>query len=393
MRTLAVLIFCLVAALPHGVRAAESYQVGFCTLGSWSADKNLRLDVNVWYPSVRPPRDLSYPPWEFSAARGGKAVEGRFPLLLLSHDTAGTRFSYHDTASWLASRGFVVAAPTHARDNLDHMEDLLTWSQLQTRAQELSGVIDLLLADPETASSVDADRIGVLGFGAGGAAALLLGGALPDCTAWNSYCGMAGRNDLYCNPWARTRMDKLCQSLPLTKSLADPRVRAVAAVAPGFGMLFSRAAFRWFYPPLLLVAAQNDQNNPPALHARHIYKNMEKKPRWLYLPGADAAAFAAGETVVGLVRSVEPYGVFVELAPNLAGLAEAAPGLDCGQLVSVYIKSIIPEKMKIKLVVLHAMRDETFAFPLEYRLHAGHIGRWIYSVPGAARVIETIFDG
>ena len=62
----------------------------------------------------------------------------------------------------------------------------------------------------------------------------------------------------------------------------------------------------------------------------------------------NAAAFAAGETVVGLVRSVEPYGVFVELAPNLAGLAEAAPGLDCGQLVSVYIKSIIPEKMKIK---------------------------------------------
>ena len=49
--------------------------------------------------------------------------------------------------------------------------------------------------------------------------------------------------------------------------------------------------------------------------------------------------------------------------------------------------------MKIKLVVLHAMRDETFAFPPEYRLHAGHIGRWIYSVPGAARVIETIFDG
>lgn len=36
--------------------------------------------------------------------------------------------------------------------------------------------------------------------------------------------------------------------------------------------------------------------------------------------------------------------------------------------MSVYIKSIIPEKMKIKLVVLHAMRDETFAFPLEYRL-------------------------
>ncbi len=98
---------------------------------------------------------------------------------------------------------------------------------------------------------------------------------------------------MYCNVWARQRMDKLCRSLPLTKSLADPRVRAVAAVAPGFGMLFSRASFRWFYPPLLLVAAQQDQDNLPALHARHIYESMGKKPRWLYLPGADAAAFAA----------------------------------------------------------------------------------------------------
>ena len=35
----------------------------------------------------------------------------------------------------------------------------------------------------------------------------------------------------------------------------------------------------------------------------------------------NAACFAAGETVVGIVRSVEDYGVFVEIAPNLAGLA------------------------------------------------------------------------
>mgnify|MGYP002230072907 FL=1 len=33
----------------------------------------------------------------------------------------------------------------------------------------------------------------------------------------------------------------------------------------------------------------------------------------------NAACFAAGETVVGIVRSVEEYGVFIEIAPNLAG--------------------------------------------------------------------------
>lgn len=106
----------------------------------------------------------------------------------------------------------------------------------------------------------------------------------------------------------------------------------------------------------------------------------------------NAAAFAPGETVVGIVRSVENYGVFIELAPNLAGLAEASPLLSPGQLVSVYIKSILPEKMKIKLCVLHASPDRSFRFPLEYRLRAGHIAHWVYSVPGAPRYMETRFD-
>jgi len=36
----------------------------------------------------------------------------------------------------------------------------------------------------------------------------------------------------------------------------------------------------------------------------------------------NAALFKEGETVRGIVRSVESYGIFVELTPNLAGLAE-----------------------------------------------------------------------
>ena len=35
----------------------------------------------------------------------------------------------------------------------------------------------------------------------------------------------------------------------------------------------------------------------------------------------NAALFSPGQTVTGVVRSVEDYGIFVELTPNLAGLA------------------------------------------------------------------------
>ena len=106
----------------------------------------------------------------------------------------------------------------------------------------------------------------------------------------------------------------------------------------------------------------------------------------------NAAQVSAGETVVGIVRSIEPYGVFVELAPNLAGLAEATPGAARGQLVSVYIKSILPERMKIKLVILQAAEKGGFRVPLKSFVDSAHLRRWIYSVPGAAHPVVTVFE-
>ena len=47
------------------------------------------------------------------------------------------------------------------------------------------------------------------------------------------------------------------------------------------------------------------------------------------------------ETVAGIIRSIENYGVFVELTPNLAGLAELRDGVRVNHQASVYIKAII----------------------------------------------------
>ena len=105
----------------------------------------------------------------------------------------------------------------------------------------------------------------------------------------------------------------------------------------------------------------------------------------------NAAAFSAGETVVGIVRSVEEYGTCVEIAPNLAGLAESCPDLRPGQAVSVYIKSILPEKMKIKLVIVNRCLGQGHRFDLQYYITEGHIDRWVYSTPGSKKQIVTEF--
>lgn len=106
----------------------------------------------------------------------------------------------------------------------------------------------------------------------------------------------------------------------------------------------------------------------------------------------NASEFSAGETVPGIIRSVEKYGVFVELKPNLAGLAEYVPDVHPGQHASVYVKSLIPEKMKIKLIIVDSFDAEYPDNTVEYYTQADHIDRWVYSPECCEKVIETVFE-
>lgn len=116
----------------------------------------------------------------------------------------------------------------------------------------------------------------------------------------------------------------------------------------------------------------------------------------------NAAVFEAGQTVTGIVRSVESYGVFVELAPNLAGLAEVGEEEAAilrgkiGQSVAVYIKSILPERMKVKLVLIDACCSvPAQRTPLRFFIDTDrtkHLSRWQYSPTRAPRMIETVFE-
>lgn len=106
----------------------------------------------------------------------------------------------------------------------------------------------------------------------------------------------------------------------------------------------------------------------------------------------NAALFHSGETVAGIVRSVEDYGVFVELAPNLAGLAEPREGVHPGQQTSVYIKSLIREKMKVKLIIVDSFDAQRPLSMPPYFIRGNHISRWRYSPEGCCKLVESVFD-
>lgn len=118
----------------------------------------------------------------------------------------------------------------------------------------------------------------------------------------------------------------------------------------------------------------------------------------------NASLFQPEQTVVGKLRQVTDYGAFIELTPNLIGLAEIhnlCVDVDTlkkhiGHSIAVFIKSMTPETMKIKLVIIDNGFTETDVPPPKYFVDAKnvrHISEWHYSPESCTkRKIYTVFS-
>lgn len=288
--------YCLFVLSFSGAAQAEGqYTPGFQTLGIWEQERNLRLDVALWYPARKAPFDVQYDEWIFSVARGAAPVPGKRPLVILSHDTSGSRFTLHFLADALARCGFVVAALTHAGDNMDNMAHLFSLNQPVGRVRELKALLDVLLETKNTAAMIDAARVSVVGVGPGATAALLLVGGRLDDSGWAGYCRRAGASDPYCSSWVSERMTHMAEAIVGldAKPLADPRIRAVVLVAPAYGMLFSRESLADVRLPLLLLRADLDQVNRGPHHALHIRDALPTPPEFFVLEHTDKPSLMA----------------------------------------------------------------------------------------------------
>lgn len=134
---------------------------------------------------------------------------------------------------------------------------------------------------------------------------------------------------------------------------------------------------------ILVVLAAVDPSIP-----RFTMTHKELLGTWM----DNASRFAAGETVPGIVRAVKEYGCFVELTPNLSGLADRKDDIAEGDRVSIYLKSIRPERMKIKLQIIEKLPPLPGPAPLRYQITDGQLSHWVYSPPNYEKEpVETVF--
>ncbi len=115
---------------------------------------------------------LRYPS---GGVRGVPVAHGRFPIVVFSHGFGGFRDQSSFLTAWLASWGFVVAAPDHFSRDLTRLLGGPAPDPATTDVQDLRATLTLITTKGASRSSrfhghLDTSRVAAVGHSAGGAA-------------------------------------------------------------------------------------------------------------------------------------------------------------------------------------------------------------------------------
>lgn len=243
------------------------------------------LEGGIWYPSSATATPQALGPYQQTVAPGGPVAVRKAPLVVISHGSGGAFANHYDTALALADAGFVVVAVTHTGDNY---RDQSGFTRLE-RPRHIKAVIDYMLSSWPGHDVIDPERIGVYGFSAGGAAALVAIGGIPDASRIAAYC-LTHPEEWACqkaNEHPRSASDE-----PI--SLAhDPRIKAAVVAAPAVGYAFTAEGLSQVKTPIQLWRGDSDEILPHPRHAQNVYDNLPIKPEYHVIPKAGHFVFIA----------------------------------------------------------------------------------------------------
>ena len=263
---------------------APHFAVGRRTIGLVDSPRDdRRLAVDLWYPAVPSDAEPSiyevFPGVAFAGAAAqhdAPALQGQFPLILLSHGRTGMRISYSLVCEALAARGAIVASAEHPGDTLF---DWLTGTHSNDRTNEVNRVADanlvldsLLDGHPavpgELVAAIDGDRVALAGHSYG---------------AYTAFAVAAGSRGVAPHPAVKA----IVGFQPYTRSMSDE--------------LFARIAL-----PALLVVSEDDQVTPASVDADRPWAMLRGSPSWrLDLAGAGHQAISDIALYAELAEHVE----------------------------------------------------------------------------------------
>ncbi|WP_235835299.1 alpha/beta hydrolase family protein [Piscinibacter terrae] len=287
----------------------------------------------VWYPAAPGSRETD---WTVSIFNAGTNAQGapmaaepaKLPLVLLSHGTGGAASTLGWLAEALAANGYIVAGVNHhgntGAEPSYRLEGFMAWWD---RPQDISAVLDKLLADPRFGPRIDTSRIGMAGFSLGGYTTLATIGVRLSQKQWQDFCAEASPDNPNCKlpPEIASKysMDDVNRLLTqdermkkelerMGNSFRDPRIRSAYAIAPVLGPAYVKDSVAGIQVPLRIVVGTADDQAIPETTAKPVAALVPKAQLQL-LPGVTHYAFLSTCTMVGrtVARQIcsDPEGV------------------------------------------------------------------------------------
>jgi predicted dienelactone hydrolase len=303
MRLKALLIALSLCTAATAAIAAEP--VGVRTISVVTQDYPRPLAVTIWYPS-KGDGQMDKPNYDKIFETGPAAVnatirEGRFPLVLLSHGSGSRAEGMGWIAAELANAGYIVAGPNHPGTTSGDSTPAAT-PKIWDRVQDISVLITALSADKNWTTSIDPNRIGILGFSLGGSTAMELAGARGDLSAYMRYCdenpammdctwfaggrGYAGGEQVDVAPLKLADIDRT----RFDQQNRDARITSVIAVDPGLATTFQKTSLAGIDVPVTLINLGSPGQVPMAVLSDQLAQDIPGAS-YLQVEGADHFSF------------------------------------------------------------------------------------------------------
>ena len=208
------------------------------------------------------------------------APDRTYRLIVISHGTGSDFRGHEDTARALASAGFVVASLTHTGDN---WRDSSRSADLPQRPRQLSRLIDFMLTEWESHSTLDPEDVGAFGFSAGAFTVLAAAGAEPDLSRFADHC-RTNPSFFDCRLVAANAGAAYMTETP--HWVHDARIKAVVAAAPALGFAFGERGLAGVRQPVQLWTATQDDIVPSAQYAEPVRDALPARPDYRVVEGA-----------------------------------------------------------------------------------------------------------
>ena len=273
------------------------HTVGHQLYNYYNASSKKWLQTRVWYPAKKTGKAVSY----FPLILIGKALDKApllaaatpYPLVLFSHGNKGINYQSFSFTEYLASHGFVVAAPNHPGNTMiDNPNDQTVAQIALDRPGDLAVVLAELLKANASAShalykSFHTAKVGVAGHSFGGYTALVASGATVDVSAAAARCKAGTPSDIFC-PYIKF----WSAGKTITRPAALAKLKVGLALAPGGYAAFGQKGLTGVKIPMMLMGGSLDKMTTMKAEVSPIFKDLGATPRYLVqITGAGHMSF------------------------------------------------------------------------------------------------------